>query len=73
MVEQDPRAAAPNDPRLTRHHHAVPLAGPGVNAPWPKFHPVPTRPVFEPQCLVPVPETAQRDAGVVLLNNQSTN
>lgn len=69
----DPRAAVPHDPRLTRHHHAVPLAGPGVNAPWPKFHPVPTRPAFESQCLVPVPESAQRDAGVVLLKNQSTN
>jgi hypothetical protein len=61
----------PREPRLTRHHHAVPLAGPGVNAPWPKFHPVPTRPVFEPQCLSPVPEMSQQGSGVMLLNNQS--
>ncbi len=47
----------PRGPRLTQHHHAVPLAGPGVDAPWPKFHPVPTRPVFESRCLPP-PETA---------------
>lgn len=58
---------------MTRHHHAVPLAGPGIDAPWPKFHPVPTRPVFEQQCLFPVPETARRDAGVVQLNNQSAS
>ncbi len=62
----------PREPRLTRHHQAVPLAGPGVNAPWPKFHPVPTRPVFEPQCLVPVPDVSQRGSGVVQLNNQAT-
>ena len=66
MLRKQP---APRDPRLTRHHHAVPLAGPGIDAPWPKFHPVPTRPVFEPQCLVPVPEMSQRESGVVLLNN----
>jgi hypothetical protein len=48
---------SPRGPRLTQHHHAVPLAGPGVDAPWPKFHPVPTRPVFESRCLPP-PEAA---------------
>ncbi len=42
---------SPRGPRLPQHHQAVPLAGPGINAPWPKFHPVPTRPVFEPRCL----------------------
>ena len=47
----------PRGPRLMQHHHAVPLAGPGVDAPWPKFHPVPTRPVFESRCLPP-PEAA---------------
>jgi len=65
--------ADPRGPRLTHHHHAVPLAGPGVNAPWPKFHPVPTRPVFETQCLVPVPEIPQRGSGVVQLNNQAAS
>jgi hypothetical protein len=67
----DKYGTEPRGPRLTHHHHAVPLAGPGIDAPWPKFHPVPTRPVFESQCLVPVPESAQRDQGVVLLNGQS--
>lgn len=68
-----PQESAPRSPRLTHHHEAVPLAGPGVNAPWPKFHPVPTRPVFEPQCLVPVPEMSQQGSGVVQLNNQAAS
>lgn len=50
---QAPVAGPPGGPRFAQHHQAVPLAGPGIDAPWPKFHPVPTRPVFEPHCLPP--------------------
>jgi hypothetical protein len=50
-------AQEPRGPRLMQHHHAVPLAGAGIDAPWPKFHPVPTRPVYEPHCLNPAEAT----------------
>ena len=36
-------------PALALHHHFAPHVPPGEQVPMPKFHPVPTRPVFEPQ------------------------
>ncbi|MGC4005185.1 MAG: hypothetical protein QM811_19530 [Pirellulales bacterium] len=46
-------AAGPCHPRRAHHlaRHDVLTAGPQLNAPWPKYHPVPTKPVFEPRGL----------------------
>ncbi|MDX1943779.1 MAG: hypothetical protein SFU86_00105 [Pirellulaceae bacterium] len=40
-------------PLLALKHSFVPQVPPGEQVPMPKFHPVPTRPVFEPEPLYP--------------------